>query len=62
MEHRKKIPSKFQVKAMETYKVVGFEPNEIHSVNVRDERLDRIDGGRVRPVYYDNGTLSFSPN
>jgi hypothetical protein len=64
MKHRKN-QNKFQIKQLETFKVIRlnetFDSSESNYLNINDPRLDRPDGGRTRPVYYDNGKMSFSP-
>lgn len=59
---RKKILSNFQVRALQTFKVIPPDSEAMLPANLADPRLTRSDGGRVRPVYYDDGyRMTFEP-
>jgi hypothetical protein len=59
---RKKTPSAFKIKQMQTFKVIPPDEDAMVLANLRDPRLTREDGGRVRPVYYDDGyRMTFEP-
>jgi hypothetical protein len=63
-KHKTKKFSNFEVKALQTYKVVsGVMPNDDSLfANLSDPRLTRVDGGRRRPIFYDNGySPTFEP-
>jgi hypothetical protein len=59
---RNKIQSNFKVKALRTFKVIPPDSEATLLANLNDPRLTRTDGGRVRPVFYDDGhRMTFEP-
>ncbi len=54
--------SNFKIKALQTYKVLDITEDAALFANLRDPRYDRVDGGRKRPIYYDDGLrMTFEP-
>jgi hypothetical protein len=55
-QRRKSKFSNFKIKALQAYKVIPDSANDdVLFANLSDPRLTRVDGGRRRPIFYDNG-------
>jgi len=63
-KRRRKTHSNFHVKALQSFqkKDKKATPDGILLANMQDPRMTRPDGGRVRPVFYDDGyRMTFEP-
>jgi hypothetical protein len=56
-QRRKSKFSNFKIKALQAYKVIPEYANDDTTffANLSDPRLTRVDGGRRRPIFYDDG-------